>query len=332
MSSNQPSQPSNGRPDTEQQPEQPTRENDQPGASNASAPAPSLPAHQGPPQGQRPASRPRPPQGPNQGAPQGPNQGPPQRHAPTQQRPPMQQNPSTSGGGPPWQRGPQQPSGDAVRPDQAPPTQQQPQTNLQQRTTSIPGQAPYAAAGGADDRTRDRSREEAKTKAAVIDGPTRNIARNDLPTDMPDLSSVRHPSPEPQAARPAAAVAVAPDAAGDPLRATVQIRKLDPWSMLKLSLVISVSLFFVWMVAVGLLYAVLDGMGVWDRLNNAFTDIVANSGDSGLVSAGQIFGYAAVIGLINVVLFTALTTIGSFIYNLSSDLVGGLEVTLADRD
>jgi hypothetical protein len=148
---------------------------------------------------------------------------------------------------------------------------------------------------------------------------------------MPDLSSVRHPSPEPKAARPAAA-AVAPDVAVDPLRATVQIRKLDPWSMLKLSLVISVSLFFVWMVAVGLLYAVLDGMGVWDRLNNAFTDIVANSGDSGLVSAGQIFGYAAVIGLINVVLFTALTTIGSFIYNLSSDLVGGLEVTLADRD
>ena len=92
------------------------------------------------------------------------------------------------------------------------------------------------------------------------------------------------------------------------------------------------SLFFVWMVAVGLLYAVLDGMGVWDRLNSAFTDIVSESSEGGLVSAGQVFGYAAVIGLINVVLFTALTTIGSFIYNLSSDLVGGVEVTLADRD
>jgi len=32
------------------------------------------------------------------------------------------------------------------------------------------------------------------------------------------------------------------------------------------------------------------------------------------------------------VLFTALATIGAFIYNLCSDLVGGVEVTLADRD
>ena len=38
------------------------------------------------------------------------------------------------------------------------------------------------------------------------------------------------------------------------------------------------------------------------------------------------------IGIANMVLFTALVTIGSFIYNLCSDLVGGVEVTLADRD
>ncbi len=166
----------------------------------------------------------------------------------------------------------------------------------------------------------------------MIDGPTRHIERKDLAKDMPDLSATRHP--EPTAADRAAptAITAVPSADGDPLRATIQIRKIDPWSTLKIALVIAVSLFFVWMVAVGLLYAVLDGMGVWDRLNSAFTEIVNESGDGGLVSAGQVFGYAAVIGVINVVLFTALTTIGAFIYNLSSDLVGGLEVTLADRD
>jgi len=85
-------------------------------------------------------------------------------------------------------------------------------------------------------------------------------------------------------------------------------------------------------VAVGLLYVVLDGMGVWDRLNNAFTDSGPESSSDGLVTAGQVTGYAAVIGLANMVLFTALATIGAFIYNLCSDLVGGVEVTLADRD
>ena len=73
-------------------------------------------------------------------------------------------------------------------------------------------------------------------------------------------------------------------------------------------------------------------MGVWDRLNNAFTDIVSENSSDGLVSASQVFGYAAGIGVINVVLFTALATIGAFIYNQCSDLVGGVEVTLADPD
>ena len=38
------------------------------------------------------------------------------------------------------------------------------------------------------------------------------------------------------------------------------------------------------------------------------------------------------IGLVNIVLLTAMATVGAFIYNLTTDLVGGVEVTLADRD
>lgn len=179
-------------------------------------------------------------------------------------------------------------------------------------------------------------------KSAGIDGPTRTIARKDLAKDMPDLSAVKHPTPSGSAApaaptgafrkAAAAALTVTAPAEGEGLRATVQVRRVDPWSMLKVSLVISIALFFVWMVAVGLLYVVLDGMGVWDRLNNAFTEIVTDSSSGGLVTSGQVFGYSALIGLMNVVLFTALATIGSFIYNLCSDLVGGVQVTLADPD
>ena len=43
------------------------------------------------------------------------------------------------------------------------------------------------------------------------------------------------------------------------------------------------------------------------------------------------FGGAAIIGVVNIVLFIALTTIGSVIYNLCADLVGGVEVTLSER-
>ncbi len=43
------------------------------------------------------------------------------------------------------------------------------------------------------------------------------------------------------------------------------------------------------------------------------------------------FGSAAIIGVVNIVLFIALSTIGSVVYNLCADLVGGIEVTLSER-
>ncbi|WNG87729.1 DUF3566 domain-containing protein [Mycobacterium sp. ITM-2016-00317] len=120
-----------------------------------------------------------------------------------------------------------------------------------------------------------------------------------------------------------------------PVRASMQIRRVDPWSTLKVSLLLSVVLFFVWMIAVAFLYLVLGGMGVWTKLNSNVGDLLTSaSGSSGgeLVSSGTIFGGAALIGLVNIVLMTAAATVGAFIYNLTTDLVGGVEVTLADRD
>ena len=43
-------------------------------------------------------------------------------------------------------------------------------------------------------------------------------------------------------------------------------------------------------------------------------------------------GTSALLGAVNVVLFTALATLGAFIYNVCADLVGGIELTLAERD
>jgi Transmembrane domain of unknown function (DUF3566) len=118
-----------------------------------------------------------------------------------------------------------------------------------------------------------------------------------------------------------------------PLRASMQVRRIDPWSTLKVSLILSVALFFVWMIAVAFLYLVLGGMGVWSKLNSNVGDLLNNtSGSAELVSAGTIFGGATLVGLVNIVLLTAAATIGAFIYNLTTDLIGGVEVTLADRD
>jgi hypothetical protein len=119
-----------------------------------------------------------------------------------------------------------------------------------------------------------------------------------------------------------------------PVRASMQIRRIDPWSTLKVSLMLSVALFFVWMIAIAFLYLVLGGMGVWAKLNSNVGDLLNNtSASSGeLVSSGTIFGGAVLIGLVNIVLITSMATIAAFVYNLTTDLIGGIEVTLADRD
>lgn len=120
-----------------------------------------------------------------------------------------------------------------------------------------------------------------------------------------------------------------------PRRANLQIKRFDPWSVLKLSLVLGVALFFVWLVAVGVLYAVLDGMGVWVKVNGTANELFQNNANGAaepLISAGRVFGVAAIIGAVNIVLFSALATVGSFVYNVSADLAGGLEVTLAERE
>lgn len=120
-----------------------------------------------------------------------------------------------------------------------------------------------------------------------------------------------------------------------PRRARLQLRHIDTWSALKISLVLSIALFFIWMVAVGVLYGVLSALGVFKTLNDLFGQLGSASGSKGggdVVTPGLVFGGAAVIGAINIVLMTALCTVGTFIYNLCSDLVGGLELTLSERD
>jgi hypothetical protein len=116
-----------------------------------------------------------------------------------------------------------------------------------------------------------------------------------------------------------------------PRRARLQLRHIDTWSAFKISFVLSVALFFIWMVAVGVLYGVLSGLGVFATLNELFGQLSASAGGD-VITPGVVFGAAAVIGAVNIILLTALGTISTFIYNLCSDLVGGLEVTLSERD
>jgi hypothetical protein len=115
-----------------------------------------------------------------------------------------------------------------------------------------------------------------------------------------------------------------------PRRARLQLRHINPWTVLKFSAVLSIALFFVWLIMVGVLFGILDGAGIISKINDAVTTI-NGPGSKAPVTSTIVFGGAAIIGVVNMVLFIALSTIGSIVYNLCADLVGGIEFTLSER-
>jgi hypothetical protein len=118
-----------------------------------------------------------------------------------------------------------------------------------------------------------------------------------------------------------------------PRRARLVIKHIDPWTVMKVSFVVSLVMLVVCVVAVAVIYGVLGRMGVWDQINTLVNEVAPTTTSTALrnpLTASRVITVAAVVGGINVVLITALSTLGAAIYNLISDLVGGIEVTLVD--
>jgi Transmembrane domain of unknown function (DUF3566) len=121
-----------------------------------------------------------------------------------------------------------------------------------------------------------------------------------------------------------------------PRRARLHLKRIDPWSVMKFSFTVSLVLFVVAIVTTAVLYLALDAMGVFASVNKALAEMVGATGGEAKggfkITAKGVIGGAALLGAVNVVLFTALATLGAFIYNVCADLVGGVELTLAEKD
>ncbi|MDH2425573.1 DUF3566 domain-containing protein [Sphaerisporangium sp. TRM90804] len=124
-----------------------------------------------------------------------------------------------------------------------------------------------------------------------------------------------------------------------PRKAHLVLRRIEPWSAMKFSFVVSVVCFLMLFVAVAVLYGVLSALGVFDSIVSTVTQLTVPDGNtsSGLdiqswFEPGLILGYTALIGAVNVVLITAMCTLGAVIYNLAAEVVGGVEVTFSEAE
>jgi Transmembrane domain of unknown function (DUF3566) len=120
-------------------------------------------------------------------------------------------------------------------------------------------------------------------------------------------------------------------------QAHLTVARVEPWSVMKFSFVVSLVAFVILFVAVSVLYGALAGLGVFDSLQRVVSSVTSSQGSAGVnakawFTASRVLGYTALLGSLNIVLITAMATIGSVVYNLTSRLVGGVEVTLRETE
>jgi hypothetical protein len=121
-------------------------------------------------------------------------------------------------------------------------------------------------------------------------------------------------------------------------RAQLVLARIEPWSVMKFSFLVSLVGFVILFVAVAALYFVLSKLGVFHSIQSTISDVTSSDGSPGSDASGQwfsaprILGYTMIVGAVNVVLITAMATVGAVIYNLATHMAGGVEVTLKETD
>jgi len=122
--------------------------------------------------------------------------------------------------------------------------------------------------------------------------------------------------------------------AAGPRRVRLAVSRIDPWSVMKLGFLLSIAIGIMTVVSTAVLWFVLDGMHVFSSINKTVTEVVGTESFINIlkyVEFGRVISLAVLIAVINVVLLTALATIGAFLYNIVAALVGGIHLTLTDE-
>nr|WSX50886.1 DUF3566 domain-containing protein [Streptomyces sp. NBC_00974] len=193
----------------------------------------------------------------------------------------------------------------------------------------------------------------ARGPAADSQGGTVTDTRGPQPPQSPQTQAGPQQPYHPPQAYAAPSGAAAPRGGGDPVaqrkprtgartaprtrKARLRVAKADPWSVMKVSFLLSIALGVCTVVASVVLWMVMDAMGIFSSVGGTISEATGSNESNGFdlqsfLSLPRVLIFTSVISVIDVVLMTALATLGAFIYNLSAGFVGGVELTLAEDE
>lgn len=117
-------------------------------------------------------------------------------------------------------------------------------------------------------------------------------------------------------------------------RVRLSVARVDPWSVMKMSFLLSVAAGIALVIATGVLWMVLSGLNVFSDLDRMIRDIQPTTSEPfsimNYIGFARVISLSIVIAVIDVILLTALATLSAYLYNICSALVGGVQLTLTD--
>jgi len=110
------------------------------------------------------------------------------------------------------------------------------------------------------------------------------------------------------------------------------IRKFDPWTVLKVSIVFYAVTAVAIVLGLVILWAVVNNAGIPQAIEDFGKKITLLEADAELFADGERYLRVAVfLGVVWTVLLTGLTTLAAVMYNLISDIVGGVEIVVLEE-
>jgi hypothetical protein len=160
-------------------------------------------------------------------------------------------------------------------------------------------------------------------------------ARTTVPPRTPPLSVAPADTPSPPG--PVAGPRPKASSKRSSRQAHLTIARVEPWSVTKFTFMVSLVAFVILFVAVSVIYGTLSALGVFTSLQHVVQSVTSSQDSNGVnaakwFTASRILSYTALLGAANIVLMTAMSTIGAVVYNLTSRLIGGVEVTLRETE
>ena len=110
------------------------------------------------------------------------------------------------------------------------------------------------------------------------------------------------------------------------------IRKIDPWTVLKVTLVLNFVVALTVVLGFSIMWVLLVNAGVPQGLEDIARRLALLDQDASLVgNIEPLFTGLVSLAVVYMLTQTAIATVGAFFYNLVSDLVGGIEVVVLEE-